>query len=630
MNLTDKDASLSEVHESVDTTAAGKPGWKRIFSFFGPAYLVSVGYMDPGNWATDLAGGSRFGYALIWVLLMSNVMALLLQSLSARLGIVRGRDLAQANRETYPRPVNFCLYLLAEIAIAATDLAEVLGMAIGIQLLTGMPLLWAVLITLLDTFLLLWLQKLGMRKMEAFIVVLVGIIGISFLIEIILAKPALGEVVKGFVPTIPGNEALYIAIGIIGATVMPHNLYLHSALVQTRKFKRDEGSIRRALKLNFIDSTVALNLAFFVNAAILILAATVFFKAGKQVEEIKDAYQLLSPLLGTNLAPYLFAIALIAAGQSSTVTGTLAGQIVMEGYLRLRINPIIRRMLTRLIAIVPAVIVILINGEKDINDLLILSQVILSLQLGFAVIPLIHFVSDKKTMGVFVIKPWVKILSWLVTAVLVYLNLRMVSEGALGFFKSNDSLLWRSLIILGGLGYLSLLLISIIYPLLQRKRQAAASGVHPSAGPVEDIVIKNYDRVAVALDFGKKDPHLLAHAIQQVGNTGTIILIHIVESASAKIYGADADDQETRDDQQKLDEYVAYLGTKGLSAESRLGFRNRTREISRLVKESQADLLIIGAHGHSGMKDWIYGQTIDAVRHQLQIPVLIVHGDKVD
>jgi len=630
MNLSDNDASLSEVHQSVDTTATGKPGWKRIFSFFGPAYLVSVGYMDPGNWATDLAGGSRFGYTLIWVLLMSNIMALLLQSLSARLGIVRGRDLAQANRETYPRPVNFCLYLLAEIAIAATDLAEVLGMAIGIQLLTGMPLLWAVLITLLDTFLLLWLQKLGMRKMEAFIVVLVGIIGISFLIEIILAKPALGEVVKGFVPTIPGNEALYIAIGIIGATVMPHNLYLHSALVQTRKFKRDEKSIRRALKLNFVDSTVALNLAFFVNAAILILAATVFFKAGKQVEEIKDAYQLLSPLLGTNLAPYLFAIALIAAGQSSTVTGTLAGQIVMEGYLRLRINPIMRRMLTRLIAIVPAVIVILINGEKDINELLILSQVILSLQLGFAVIPLIHFVSDKKTMGVFVIKPWVKILSWLVTAVLVYLNLRMVSEGAVDFFQSNNSLLWRSLIILGGLGYLTLLLISIIYPLLQQKRQALNSGMHPSAGPVEEIAIKHYGRVAVALDFSKRDPFLLAHAIQQAGNTGTIILIHIVESASAKMYGADADDQETRDDEKKLDEYVAYLETKGLSAESRLGFRNRTKEISRLVKESRADLLIIGAHGHSGMKDWIYGQTIDAVRHQLQIPVLIVHSDRVD
>src|SRR5688572_6692046 len=289
MNKLQNDTSLSEVHESVDISTKTK-GWRKILAFFGPAYLVSVGYMDPGNWATDLAGGSQFGYKLIWVLLMSNLMALLLQSLSARLGIVRRRDLAQANRETYPRKVNFALYILAEVAIAATDLAEVLGMAIGLQLLTGLPLIWGVSITVLDTFLLLLLQRLGMRKMEAFIICLVFIIGMSFLIEIILAKPDLSEVVKGFVPTQMNNTALYIAIGIIGATVMPHNLYLHSALVQTRKIKRDKQGIKRALKLNFIDSTIALNLAFFVNAAILVLAATVFFKAGKPVEEIKDAH----------------------------------------------------------------------------------------------------------------------------------------------------------------------------------------------------------------------------------------------------------------------------------------------------------------------------------------------------
>src|SRR5688572_26979261 len=333
--LNKSEQSLSEVHESVDI--AGRPsGWRKVFAFFGPAYLVSVGYMDPGNWATDLAGGSQFGYKLIWVLLMSNLMALLLQSLSARLGIVRGRDLAQANRETYPRYINYALYGLAEIAIAATDLAEILGMAIGIQLLTGLPLIWGVLITVLDTFLFLLLQRLGMRKMEAFIIALVAIIGFSFLFEIILAKPDLGEVVKGFVPSIPNNTALYIAIGIIGATVMPHNLYLHSALVQTRKIKRDNAGIKKALKLNFIDSAIALNLAFFVNAAILVLAATVFFKTGRtDVAEIKVAHELLEPMLGSGLAPTLFAIALIASGQSSTITGTLAGQIVMEGYLRL-------------------------------------------------------------------------------------------------------------------------------------------------------------------------------------------------------------------------------------------------------------------------------------------------------
>jgi manganese transport protein len=410
--------SLGEVNQSVDTRQ--RKGWRKILSFFGPAYLVSVGYMDPGNWATDLAGGSKFGYTLIWVLLMSNMMALLLQSMSARLGIVRGRDLAQANRETYPRYVNLAFYILAEVAIAATDLAEILGMAIGIQLLTGLPLIWGVSLTVLDTFLFLFLQRWGIRKMEAFIISLVAIIGLSFLAEILMAKPDLGEVVKGFVPRIPNNEALYIAIGIIGATVMPHNLYLHSALVQTRKIKRDNEGIKRMLKLNFIDSAIALNLAFFVNAFILILAATVFFKTGlTEVAEIKEAHRLLEPMLGSKWAPTLFAIALIASGQSSTITGTLAGQIIMEGYLHLRINPLVRRLMTRLIAIVPAVLVILINGENNIDNLLILSQVVLSLQLGFAIIPLIHFTSDKKAMGIFAIKPVVIILASLVTAILV-------------------------------------------------------------------------------------------------------------------------------------------------------------------------------------------------------------------
>ena len=468
--------SLSEVHQSVDTTHPRRTGFRRILSFFGPAYLVSVGYMDPGNWATDLAGGSKFGYKLIWVLLMSNLMALLLQSLSARLGIVRGRDLAQANRETYPRSINLMLYGLAEIAIAACDLAEVLGMAIGIQLLTGLPLVWGVLITVLDTFLFLLLQRLGMRKMEAFIIALVGIIGISFLIEIILAKPDLAQVATGFVPSIPGNEALYIAIGIIGATVMPHNLYLHSALVQTRKFKRDKKGIKRALKLNFIDSTIALNMAFFVNAAILVLAASVFFYKGRtDVAEISTAHELLNEFLGTKLAPTLFAVALIAAGQSSTITGTLAGQIVMEGYLHLRINPWIRRLMTRLIAVVPAVIVILINGESNIDSLLILSQVILSLQLGFAVIPLILFVSDKKTMGDFAIKPLTKILAWIITSVLVYLNLRMVTEQAGGYFANPGNIFWKVVIIAGGLLFVALLIISVLYPLMGKRRSPSTS-----------------------------------------------------------------------------------------------------------------------------------------------------------
>lgn len=621
-----RDVSLSEVHESVDTTATHRPVWKRILSFFGPAYLVSVGYMDPGNWATDLAGGSQFGYSLIWVLLMSNLMALLLQSLSARLGIVRRRDLAQANRETYPRRINIVLYVLAEVAIAATDLAEVLGMAIGLQLLTGIPLIWAVLITVLDTFLLLLLQRLGMRKMEAFIIALVFIIGMSFLIEILLAKPDLGEVATGLIPSLPNDTALYIAIGIIGATVMPHNLYLHSALVQTRKIKRDRKGIRRALKLNFIDSAIALNLAFFVNAAILVLAATVFFKTGRtDVAEIRDAHQLLDQLLGTKLAPILFAVALIAAGQSSTVTGTLAGQIVMEGYLRLRINPWLRRLLTRIVAIIPAVIVILINGEKNIDSLLILSQVILSLQLGFAIIPLIHFVSDKKTMGEFAIKPLVQVAAWTITAVLVYLNIRMVSGEAFAYFLQPGNFFWKIIILLSSLIFLALLLVTILYPLLRKKRKLTGIQVHPDDLTLEPLTPPKYHRIAVALDFSDKDGRLLAHAVGQGSRNTIFVLIHVVESVSARVYETDSDDLETRKDMEHLDFYIRQLEEAGFKSEARLGYGHRAKEIVRLVMETRADMLVLGAHGHSGLKDFVYGHTIDSVRHSLKIPVLVVN-----
>ena len=554
-------------------------------------------------------------------------MALLLQSLSARLGIVRRRDLAQANRETYPRGVNFALYILAEIAIAATDLAEVLGMAIGIQLLTGLPLIWGVLITVLDTFLLLLLQRLGMRKMEAFIIALVFIIGASFLIEIILAKPDLSEVATGLVPHIPNDTALYIAIGIIGATVMPHNLYLHSALVQTRKIKRDKQGIKKALKLNFIDSAIALNLAFFVNAAILVLAATVFFKTGRtDVAEIKDAHHLLDQLLGTKLAPALFAIALIAAGQSSTVTGTLAGQIVMEGYLRLRINPWVRRLMTRLIAIIPAVIVILINGENNIDNLLILSQVVLSLQLGFAIIPLIHFVSDKKTMGSFAIKPIVQFAAWVITAVLVYLNLSMVGGQAADYFKEPGNLFWKIIIIISGLLFITLLIIALVYPLLKKRNwQRMQVQLHPEAAALHSLNIPSYSIIAVALDFSDKDQKLLSHALGQGNNNTTYHLLHIVESVSARIYEEESDDLETQKDKEHLQFYAQQLQEKGFKAEARMGFGNRSKEIVRLVTDANADMLVIGAHGHTGLKDFIYGETINAVRHGLKIPVLVVH-----
>jgi manganese transport protein len=619
-----KDLSLSDVHGTIEVNHTG-PRWKQLFSFFGPAYLVSVGYMDPGNWATDIAGGSQFGYRLLWVLLMSNLMALLLQGLSARLGIVRGRDLAQANREAYPRLVNFFLYILAEIAITACDLAEVLGMAIGIQLLTGLPLIYGVAITALDTFLLLFLQRLGMRRMEVFILSLIAIVGISFFIEIFLARPDVLEISRGLVPSLPGAAALYVAIGIIGATVMPHNLYLHSALVQTRKIKREDKYINQALKLNLLDSTIALNLAFFVNAAILILAGAVFFKSGRtEVASITEAHKLLSPLLGSKVASILFAVALIAAGQSSTITGTLAGQIVMEGHLRLRINPLLRRLITRLIAIVPAVVVIGISGEGRVDQLLVFSQVILSLQLGFAVIPLIHFVSDKKKMGIFRIKALTRFLAWTIAALLLYLNLKLVMEEGQHFLSLPGYGIWKLLSILLLLGALVLLFYILLHPWLS-KPAVEDFTLHGQGNIPAKLEIPKFRNIAVALDFSPKDEKLLAFAVGQGGPESNYILIHVVESASARMLGKQSDDLETRTDQERLNSYQQTLEKNNYSAVTRLGYINRTKEIVRIVKEEQAEILVIGAHGHTGLKDFIYGETVNTVRHELKIPVLIVN-----
>lgn len=619
-----QDQSLSEVHNSVDTRK--RKGWRRVFSFLGPAYLVSVGYMDPGNWATDLEGGSKYGYALIWVLLMSNLMALLLQGLSARLGIVRGRDLAQANREEYPKFLNFILYILAEVAIAATDLAEVLGMAIGIQLLTGLDLIWGVCITVLDTFLLLYLQQLGMRKMEAFIVGLVIIVAGSFFIQVFMAAPEIGEIAAGLIPSIPDSESLYIAIGIIGATVMPHNLYLHSALVQSRKIERTDDGIRQAIRFNRIDTTVALNIAFFVNAAILILAATVFFKTGNsQVAEIKDAYRLLPSFLG-NLAPILFAVALIAAGQSSTITGTLAGQIIMEGYLRLRINPIARRLLTRIIAIIPVVIVILVYGEEKVNALLILSQVVLSLQLGFAVIPLIHFVSDKSKMGKFAINPVTKVLAWLIAMVLIYLNFKMLISESEPIFEGHS--FWAKFwITLGGFIFSGLLVYITIEPVLSKRKIKKSIMIHPE---VEKLVIDipRYKKIAIALDFTQNDEKLISYAIGQGDKDTELFLIHVVESASANLWGNQSFDYETQKDQDQLNNYIAQLTNKGFMVSGKLGFMNRAKEITRLTEESNAAILVMGSHGHRGLKDLIFGQTANTVRHKLKIPVFMVNIKK--
>jgi manganese transport protein len=431
----DAQRSLPEVHSSILVPFGGH--WvRRLFAFLGPGYLVSVGYMDPGNWATDIAGGSKFGYTLLAVILLSNLMAILLQALAARLGIVTDRDLAQACRASFSRPVNFLLWVACEAAIIACDLAEVIGTAIALNLLFGIPLIWGALITALDAFLLLLLMNKGFRFLEAFVVSLLIVIAVCFGIQIVAAAPPVAAILKGFVPSpeiVTNPEMLYIAIGIIGATVMPHNLYLHSAIVQTRAYERTSEGRREAIKWATTDSTIALMLALFINAAILIVAAATFYSSGRtEVAEISQAYELLSPLLGLGIASTLFAVALLASGLNSTVTATLAGQIVMEGFLHLRLPNWARRLVTRGIAIVPVVIVTAIYGERGTSQLLVLSQVILSMQLPFAVIPLVRFVSDRRKMGEFGIPRGVAVLAWIVAAIIVALNVKLLFETFFG------------------------------------------------------------------------------------------------------------------------------------------------------------------------------------------------------
>ena len=449
-----------------------KRDFRKILSIFGPAYLVSVGYMDPGNWATDIAGGSKFGYQLIWVLLMSNIMAIILQILCTKIGIVTEKDLAQLCRLEYSKKTSFTLWILAELAIIATDLAEVLGTAIGLYLLFRIPILWGIVITAFDTVLILALHKSGKKTIEIIIISLISIIAVSFLIEILIIKPDFSEVVTGFIPKIANNEALYIAIGIIGATVMPHNLYLHSNIV-INKFKISK---EKKMKYSKIDSILALNLAFFVNAAILILAATTFYKKGYfNVNEIQDAYHLLEPLLGTNLAPILFGVALLAAGQSSTITGTMSGQIVMEGFIKLKISPWKTRIITRLLAITPAIAIILIGGTKETGDLLVFSQVLLSLQLPFAVIPLIHFVSSKKLMGKYVINNFTRIFSWFIALIIIILNIKLVFDIADNQMKFGINILGT---LLYGVLFAALLFLGYIfyYPIIKIRKSESERG----------------------------------------------------------------------------------------------------------------------------------------------------------
>jgi manganese transport protein len=421
--------SLAEVYRSIPVSGISK--WRKMLAFAGPGYLVAVGYMDPGNWATDLAGGSRFGYTLLSVILISNLMAVLLQGLASKLGIVTGRDLAQACRDHYSTPVVWALWFLCEIAIAACDLAEVIGSAIALNLLFGISLPVGVAITALDVLLLLYLQNKGVRILEALVITLVATVGICFGFELFLARPDVAEVMKGFIPTIgiiSDREKLYIAIGILGATVMPHNLYLHSSIVQTRRYEQTSAGKREAVRYAFIDSTIALSFALFINAAILIVAAATFHSSGNSaVAEIQDAYKLLTPLLGAG-ASTMFALALLASGQNSTLTGTLAGQIVMEGFLNIRLRPWLRRLITRLIAIVPAVIVSIMYGESGTARLLILSQVVLSLQLSFAVFPLVMFTSNKLKMGEFVNPVWLKVMAFTVATIIASLNVWLLLQ----------------------------------------------------------------------------------------------------------------------------------------------------------------------------------------------------------
>jgi manganese transport protein len=427
--------SLPEVNGTVAVPTGGH--WvRRLLAFAGPGYLVSVGYMDPGNWATDLAGGSKFGYTLLSVILLSNLMAILLQALAARLGIVTGRDLAQACRASYSRPVNFLLWLACEAAIIACDLAEVIGTAIALKLLFGIPLIGGALLAALDAFLLLLLMNKGFRFLEAFVIALLIVIAVCFTIQIAAAAPPVAVMLRGFVPSseiVTNPEMLYIAIGIIGATVMPHNLYLHSSIVQTRAYERSDAGRRDAIKWATADSTIALMLALFINAAILVVEAATFHKGGyADGAEIGQAFELLSPLLGLGIASTLFAVALLASGLNSTVTATLAGQIVMEGFLDLRLPSWARRLVTRGIAIVPVVIVTALYGERGTADLLVFSQVVLSMQLPFAVIPLVRFVSDKRTMGDFAVSRSVAAAAWIVAAVIVVLNVKLLYDAMVG------------------------------------------------------------------------------------------------------------------------------------------------------------------------------------------------------
>jgi manganese transport protein len=608
-----------------------------MLAFAGPAYLVSVGYMDPGNWATDLEGGARFGYQLLWVLVLSNLMAILLQTLSARLGIVSQRDLAQACRETYPRPVSYALWVLCEIAIAACDLAEVLGAAIALNLLFHIPLLTGVLLTAADTLLLLWFTRLGIRVIEAFVLSLIAIIAVCFAIEILWAgTPIFSDVARGIVPHLSANN-LYIAIGILGATVMPHNLYLHSALVQTRRIGKSEREKLTACRFNLIDSTIALNGALLVNAAILVLAAMVFFRRGIVVTEIQQASHLLTPLLGTTMASVFFGVALLSSGQSSTLTGTMAGQIVMEGFLNIRMRPWLRRLLTRTLAIIPAAFTVYLAGENGTYKLLILSQIILSMQLPFAVIPLIHFTNDKLRMGALANRIWVQALAWLTAALIVVLNVWLVALSVRDW--ANDAGVWRLRLELGlipVLTGLALLLLWIsFHPILPRSlrdlgRASLEGAVELPEAVAENLPIPTYRKILVPLDHTSRDRDAIAHAAAMAKQQNAkLYILHVEEGVTSQLFGPLSSTAEVEAGDQYLHQIVRDLESQQIPVEMVVRHaRTPTKEIVRYAQELNPDLVVMGAHGHKGLKDIVFGTTINAVRHKLKVPLLIVRGVK--
>ncbi len=515
------------------------------------------------------------------------------------------------------------------MAIAACDLAEVLGSAIGLQLLFGIPLIYGVLITALDTFLILFLHQAGIRKMEAFILVMVATIGGCFLVEIVISRPDFSGIARGFVPGLPDADALYFAIGILGATVMPHNLYLHSALVQSRKVVKTAQGIHQSLKFNLIDSVVALNMAFFINAAILIMAAAVFHRSGHfDVAEIQDAHRLLAPLVGTKVAPFLFALALICAGQSSTITGTLAGQIVMEGFVNIRLRPWLRRLVTRTLAIIPAVAVIVIRGEGATGELLVLSQVVLSLQLSFAVIPLIHMVSDRGMMGAFAIRTWVKGLAWGTAGIIAALNIKLVAGEVAGWLeKGGTAGLVARAVALPVIAAVGLLLLYVIAEpfLFRRGWKRRPSDVHVGPEPKIGEPSRPFRKIAAALDFGPTDGEVLSRAAALAASARCpLLLLHCVESAGARALGGEAGDKESEEDRNRLKRYAVTLGKYDVEVETELGFGHPVRVIPEIIARHGVELLVVGAHGHKGFSDWFYGSTIDELRHRLNISVLVV------